>query len=248
MKGKIGKLTFKRGLGNPAGVFTATSASSRLAAAVDDLRNASGHDRLSRRRPLGRHDPGQSIGKLTVGPANVLVETADEPRFRPARHSRVSDVRGQPGYSLTNAVVTTSGSIGSVERGRDRAQQRGQDRLRLHGLCRRPGRNARGQPDRQAEAATATRSTASARRASGPPTTITTRRPALPGRARSRPRSTAWRCDTGGRNRPGQHRGRALRSRDQAAAGMQAIFRGSELEFQPGSPSCLTSARARCPS
>ncbi len=61
-----------------------------------------------------RSEPS-SIGKLTVLPANVQVETATEPGLRPARHSGISDLRGRArAYSLTNAVIVTSGSIGNV--------------------------------------------------------------------------------------------------------------------------------------
>jgi hypothetical protein len=113
VKGKIGTLTFKRGLGNPAGVFTGTAPNSLLepTTTYGTPQGATGYPAAG---DLGGQVRATSIKKLAVRPANVLVQTAQNPSLVQSREQGYPTYVSSPGYSLTNAVVTTSGSIGSV--------------------------------------------------------------------------------------------------------------------------------------
>ena len=113
VNGKIGKLTFKRGLGNPAGVFTGTAPNGLLepTTTYGTPQGATGYPAAG---DLGGQIRAKSIKKLTVRPANVLVQTAQNPAFVQSTAQGYPTYVTSPGYSLTNAVVTTSGSIGSV--------------------------------------------------------------------------------------------------------------------------------------
>jgi len=113
VNGTIGKLTFKRGLGNPAGVFTAKAANGLLLPSTNY-----GIPPVSTGYPAAGLSGGtiraKKIGKLTVKPANVLVQTAQNPLYVQLHEQGYPSYAASPGYSLTNAVVTTSGSIGQV--------------------------------------------------------------------------------------------------------------------------------------
>ena len=114
VKGKIGKLTFNRGLGNPAGVFTATSASSGLLLPTTLYGTPPGTTGYPAAGLSGGTIRASSIGKLKVKAANVFVQTAQNPDFVQLGIQGYPTYAVAPGYSLTNAVITTSGSIGSV--------------------------------------------------------------------------------------------------------------------------------------
>jgi hypothetical protein len=114
VKGKIGKLTFRRGLGNPAGVFTATSASSGLKLPSTLYGTPPGTTGYPAAGLSGGTIRAQSIGTLNVGPANVFTETPTNPAFAQLGIQGYPTYAILPGYSLTNAVVTTSASINSV--------------------------------------------------------------------------------------------------------------------------------------
>ena len=85
-------------------VCSPASRSQRPVGADDDLRDAPGHDRLSRRGPLGGTIRAKSIKKLTVRPANVLVQTAQNPNLVQLGEQGFPTYAASPGYSLTNAV------------------------------------------------------------------------------------------------------------------------------------------------
>ena len=113
VKGTIGKLTFKRGLGNPNGVFTGKAANG-----LDLPETTYGTPQGSTGYPaagdLGGQIRAESIKKLTVRPANQLVQTAQNPDFVQLQEQGYPTYVASPGYSITNAVITTSGSIGQV--------------------------------------------------------------------------------------------------------------------------------------
>ena len=114
VRGKIGKLTFKKGLGNPAGVFTAT-ASNGLVQPETIYGTPPGTTGYPAANLSGGTIRASSIGQLTVWPANVLVQTAQNPDFVELNGVGSPTYAVSPGYSLTNAVVTTSGSIGKID-------------------------------------------------------------------------------------------------------------------------------------
>ncbi len=113
VNGKIGKLVFKRGLGNPAGVFTAT-ASNGLLLPQTTYGTPPGSTGFPAAGLSGGTIRAKSIKKLVVKPANVLPQTAQNPLYVQLRENGYPTYAVSPGYSLTNAVVATSGSIGQV--------------------------------------------------------------------------------------------------------------------------------------
>ena len=113
--GKIGKLTFKRGLGNPAGVFTAKSSQTGLLLPSTLYGTPPGTTGYPAAGLSGGTIKAANIGKLKVGPANVLVQTAQNPDFVQLDTQGYPTYAVSPGYSLTNAVITTSDSISNID-------------------------------------------------------------------------------------------------------------------------------------
>jgi hypothetical protein len=113
VNGPIGKVTFKRGLGDPSGVFTAKDASGHLLPATT-YGVPVGSTGYPAAGYLGGTIRATHIKKLRVGPANQLVQTAQNPAFVQLTETGYPTYVASPGYSLTNAVVTSSGSIDHV--------------------------------------------------------------------------------------------------------------------------------------
>jgi hypothetical protein len=113
VKGKIGKLTFNRGLGNPAGVFTGENSSGMglPQTTYGTPPPATGYPASG---DLGGTVRASKIGKLKVKPANVLVQTPTNPLYVQLLQQGWPTYVSSPGYSLTTAVITTSGSIGQA--------------------------------------------------------------------------------------------------------------------------------------
>jgi hypothetical protein len=116
VKGTIGKITFKRGLGNPTGVFTSKAQNGLLLPTTNYgiPTNETGYPAAG---DMGGLIRASHIKKLTVKPANVLLQTAQNPNFVQLQEQGFPTYVSSPGYALTNAVVTTSGSIDSVSLG-----------------------------------------------------------------------------------------------------------------------------------
>ena len=114
VRGKIGKLEFDRGLGNPAGVFTA-KAPNGLVLPATIYGTPPGTTGYPAANLSGGTIRATTIGKLKVKPANVLTQTAQNPNFVQLGEQGYPSYAISPGYSLTNAVVTTSGSIGKID-------------------------------------------------------------------------------------------------------------------------------------
>jgi hypothetical protein len=111
--GPIGKLTFKRGLGNPAGVFTA-KASNGLLLPETTYGTPPGSTGYPAAGLSGGTIRATKIKKLAVLPANVLVRTPQNPQYVQLVQQGYPTYAVSPGYSLTNAAVVTTGSIGQV--------------------------------------------------------------------------------------------------------------------------------------
>jgi len=118
--GKIGKITFKHGLGNPSGVFTA-KASVNLGGGVNGQvlpTTSYGVPEGSTGYPaaglLGGLITAKKIRSLRVHAANTLVTTPQNPQYVQLQRQGWPTYSATPGYALTNAVVTTSQSIGTV--------------------------------------------------------------------------------------------------------------------------------------
>ncbi len=112
--GRIGKLIFKKGLGNPNGVATGSTSSGETlpATTYGAPEGTSGYPASG---DLGGVVSAESIGTLQVGSANTLATTAQNPLFVQLAEPGFVTWATTPGYSLTNAIVATSGSIGQVQ-------------------------------------------------------------------------------------------------------------------------------------
>jgi hypothetical protein len=111
--GPIGKLTFRRGLGNPAGVFTAKS-SKGLLEPTTIYGTPVGTTGYPAAGLSGGTVRATNINNLAVGPANVLVQTAQNPLYVQFNEQGFPSYAISPGYSLTNAVISTPASVGHV--------------------------------------------------------------------------------------------------------------------------------------
>jgi hypothetical protein len=111
--GPIGKLVFRRGLGDPSGVFTAKGTGGQLlpATTYGTATGATGYPAVGY---LGGVISARQINKLVVRPANQLTQTAQNPNFVQRTMNGYPTYTTHPGYSLTNVVVASSGSIDRV--------------------------------------------------------------------------------------------------------------------------------------
>ena len=109
VKGKIGKLKFKRGLGNPNGVFTAKSSSTGLLLPATIYGTPKARPAIRPPATWAARSAPRASTSSTSGGQRLRADGA-EPELRPARGAGISDLcHRAPAYALTNAVVTTSG-------------------------------------------------------------------------------------------------------------------------------------------
>ncbi|MGC8640197.1 MAG: hypothetical protein ACP5XB_10020, partial [Isosphaeraceae bacterium] len=123
--GPIGKLNFKRGLGDPTSVFTG-----KVAVPIISLSQTQTYQYT----PATKYGAGlgsegypahglqggtvraTSIRSLKVGPADYVTQTAQNPAFTQTQSTgAATSYLVNPGSALTNAAITTSKSIRSVE-------------------------------------------------------------------------------------------------------------------------------------
>lgn len=116
VKGKIGSIAFKRGLGNPNGVYTGVSSSGLLlpTTTYGTPTPSTGYPAAG---DLGGQIRAKSIGKLSVREANVSVQTPQDPTYGQLVAQGYPVYVSSTGVALTNAVITTSGSIGQANIG-----------------------------------------------------------------------------------------------------------------------------------
>ncbi len=124
VKGSIDKLNFKRGLGNPAYVFNSTATvpntNPNLTATTVYLPATSygvplGSEGYPAHGLLGGVIAARNIRSLKVGAANYTTLTAQNPKFvMTGSTGAATAYMVNPGTALTNAAITTQGSIGSV--------------------------------------------------------------------------------------------------------------------------------------
>jgi hypothetical protein len=113
VNGKIGKLRFRRGLGDPTGVFTAKSSTDQELPTTQ-YGIPVGSTGYPAAGLLGAAIRATRIHKISVGPANTLVQTPQNPQYVQLRQLGWPTYAAVPGYSVTNAAVTSSGSIDQV--------------------------------------------------------------------------------------------------------------------------------------
>src|SRR5262249_55446694 len=120
VSGKIGKLAFHRGLGNPNGVFTAKASTNLGGGVTGQLLPATGYGTpepltgYPAQGLLGGHITATNIKSITINAADVLGTTPQNPDFVQPKLQGWPTYSTNPGYALTNAVITTSQSIGQV--------------------------------------------------------------------------------------------------------------------------------------
>jgi hypothetical protein len=111
--GPIGKLTFRRGIGNPNYVFTAKSPTGQLLPTTE-YGTPPGNTGYPAVGLLGGLIRAKSIRSLHVNAANTLVQTPQNPQYVQLKRLGWPTYSITPGYALTNAVITTSQTIGGV--------------------------------------------------------------------------------------------------------------------------------------
>ena len=124
VKGSIGRLTFKRGLGDPTAVTnareTVANTNPNLTPATVYLPATSygvplGSEGYPAHGLLGGVIAAKKIKSLKVGPANDTTLTAQNPNFvQTGSTGAATSYMVNPGTALTNAAITTQGSIGKV--------------------------------------------------------------------------------------------------------------------------------------
>jgi hypothetical protein len=104
VNGPIGKLRFSRGLGNPTGTSPAATQFGIPTANLGYPANGL----------VGGLVTAKQIGRVRVAPANVVVQTAQNPDFVQTNSTGDPTYYPQPGNALTSAAITSSGKIGTV--------------------------------------------------------------------------------------------------------------------------------------
>ena len=102
--GPIGKIKFHKGLGNPAGTSPATN---QLGLPADRL----GYPGTGL---VGGLVTAKKIGKVKAGPANTIVQTAQNPAFIQTNSTGSATPYPQAGNALSSAAIVSSGKIGTV--------------------------------------------------------------------------------------------------------------------------------------
>jgi hypothetical protein len=120
VNGTIGKLSFRKGLGNPSSVFTAKASADLGGGVTGQLLPATnyGVPEGSAGYPsvglLGGLIRANKIKSLRVKAGNVQVTTPQNPQFVQLKLLGWPTYSVTPGDALTNAVITTAQSINSV--------------------------------------------------------------------------------------------------------------------------------------
>jgi hypothetical protein len=119
--GKIGRLTFKKGLGDPKGVNTldpednaATETETKGDLPATQYGIPVGSTGYPASGYLGATIKAKHIHVLKVQPANVQVQTAQNPLFVQPQNQGYPLYVTSPGFALSNVIVATSGSIDHV--------------------------------------------------------------------------------------------------------------------------------------
>ena len=125
VNGPIGKLNFKRGLGDPTSVFTGKVAVPIISPSQTQTYQYTPATKYG--APLGSEGyPAHGlqggtvratrIRSLKVGPADYITQTAQNPAFvQTSSTGAATAYLVNPGSALTNAAITTDGSISSVQ-------------------------------------------------------------------------------------------------------------------------------------
>lgn len=104
VRGRIGSLTFKKGLGSPVGDSTAAT----------QLGIPSGRTGFPAAGLQGGLVTANQIGRLNVGPANSVLQHASNPDFVQLRRQGYITYFARPGNALTSSTIASAGSIGNT--------------------------------------------------------------------------------------------------------------------------------------
>jgi hypothetical protein len=104
VNGPVGKLRFSRGLGNPTGT---SPASTQFGIPADRL----GYPATGL---VGGLVTAKKIGKVRLGPANTIVQTAQNPNLIQTNTVGSATYYPQPGNAASSAAIVSSGKIGTV--------------------------------------------------------------------------------------------------------------------------------------
>jgi hypothetical protein len=125
VNGPIGKVEFKKGLGDPSGTFTGTIAIPNPSATqtqryqlipATNYGVPLGSTGYPAAGLLGGAVAAKSIRSVKVGPANYITQTAQNPNFvQVGRTGSTTYYMTNPGQALTNSSITTDGTINSVK-------------------------------------------------------------------------------------------------------------------------------------
>lgn len=113
VNGTIGSLTYKKGMGNPTGVFVGQTATGQ---GIPATRYGVAPDQSSY-AALG-YVAGQvtanRIGEVKIGPADVNKSTPTNPDYGMLFRQGTTTFIARPGTAMVNSLIATSGSIGST--------------------------------------------------------------------------------------------------------------------------------------
>lgn len=123
VNGRIGKLTYKKGMGNPSGVFVGTTlVTDPTTGAVTPGPQVpatmygipTGTTGYAAAGFVAGQVTAKQIGKLHVGPANVTTISPTNPDFVQLRQQGTAYALVLPGTAMVNSLVSSSGNIGKV--------------------------------------------------------------------------------------------------------------------------------------
>lgn len=105
VKGRIGSLKFKKGLGSPVG----------NSAAATQLGIPEGQTGYPAAGLQGGLVTANRIGRVNVQPANVNLQTASNPDFVQLQRQGYTTYYVRPGNAMTSAAIASAGSIGKTK-------------------------------------------------------------------------------------------------------------------------------------
>jgi hypothetical protein len=115
VNGPIGRLAFKKGLGDPTGVNTEDPPETEGDLPATQYGIPEGSTGYPASGYLGGTIKAKRIRSLKVLPANVQVQTPQNPLFVQPQNQGIPLYIPSPGFALSNVIVATSGSINNVD-------------------------------------------------------------------------------------------------------------------------------------
>lgn len=104
VQGPVGRLLFKRGLGDPTGVMPGATN-----LGFNEARRGAASYGL-----LGGQVVANRIHSIEAGPANMILQTSSDPDFVQLLRKGSTRFYARPGNALTTAAITTQGNIDNV--------------------------------------------------------------------------------------------------------------------------------------